>query len=168
MVEILAGGNFEQAVKSLDLTSAICTYRYTPSESGHCTDYQVWELSDEDFSNICSVNEEDWKEDWGWWRHAAGSNLGAVNSSYIVNGESLMAWDGVEREEWCDECGEKECAATDEDRCECYHERKYPDIITYLCNEIGASVERNVCACAIDLAKQNNMKLSELFKKYLG
>lgn len=40
--------------------------------------------------------------------------------------------------------------------------------IAYLCDEIGASTEKNVCACTVDLAQQNNMTLSELFKKYLG
>lgn len=168
MVEILAGGNFDQAVKSLDLTSAVCTYRYTPPADKYREDYQVWELSDEDFSNICSVNDEDWDEDWGWWRHAAGSNLGTVDGVYVINGEKLMAWDGVERKEWCNGCGETECARTDEDKSECYNDRKYSDVLTYLCDEIGASTERNVCACTIDLARQNNMKLSELFKKYLG
>lgn len=43
-----------------------------------------------------------------------------------------------------------------------------PDILIYLCDEIGASTERNVCACTIDLAQQNNLTLAELFKKYLG
>lgn len=44
----------------------------------------------------------------------------------------------------------------------------YHDILIYLCDEIGASTERNVCACTIDLARQNNLTLAELFKKYLG
>lgn len=28
--------------------------------------------------------------------------------------------------------------------------------------------QRNVCACTIDLARQNNLTLAEFFKKYLG
>lgn len=166
MVEILAGGNFKQAVKSLDLTSAICSYRYTPPASRYREAYQVWELSDEDFSNICSVNEEDWKKNWGWWRHADGSNLGAVNCTYIINGEELMAWDGIQRKKWCHDCSD--CAGTEKDKDECFHSHQYPDILIYLCDEIGASTERNVCACTIDLARQNNLTLAELFKKYLG
>ena len=151
MVEILAGGHFERAVQALDLTAAVCTYHYVPPKDSHREEYQVWELSDEDFSNLCSINEEDWESGWGWWRHAQGANLGAVNAEFTIHREKLQAWDG-----------------TDYDKKACYNSRKYSDILTYLCDEIGASTEKNVCACTIELAKQNNMKLSELFKKYLG
>lgn len=167
-VEILAGGEFINAVHSLDLTSAKCTYHYQPKSECYREDYQVWLLSKDDFNNLCSVNNEDWQEDWGWWRYALGSNLGTVDCSYIINSEMLMAWDGTKRKNWCSGCGETECAGTDQDKAECYNNRKYSDILTYLCDEVGASTERNVCACTIDLAQQNNMTLSELFKKYLG
>lgn len=175
MVEILAGGHFERAVQALDLTSAICTYHYTPPKNSYREDYQVWELSDEDFSNLCSVNEEDWNSDWetgwGWWRYAEGSSLGATSAVYAIHGVEILAWDGYNRLYRCRGCESMSsglCLGTDKDLLECYGSRSFPDLITYLNEEIGASTERNVCACTIELAKQNNMKLSELFKKYLG
>lgn len=165
-VEILAGGEFANAVKSLGLTSAVCTYRYQPQSMYHREAYQVWLLSKEDFDNICAIDDDDWKDNWGWWRHADGSNLGTVDCAYVINGERLMAWDGLQRKEWCQDCSD--CAGTEKDKDECFHNHQYPDILIYLCDEIGASTERNVCACTIDLARQNNLTLAEFFKKYLG
>lgn len=89
-VEILAGGEFANAVKSLGLTSAVCTYHYQPQPTHWREEYQVWLLSKEDFDNICAIDNNDWKDDWGWWRHAYGSNLGAVDCAYVINGEKLM------------------------------------------------------------------------------
>lgn len=40
-VEILAGGQFANAVKSLGLTSAVCTYHYQPQPTHWREEYQV-------------------------------------------------------------------------------------------------------------------------------
>ena len=77
-VEILAGGEFANAVKSLGLTSAVCTYHYQPQPTHWREEYQVWLLSKEDFDNICAIDNDDWKDDWGWWRHAVKSGVGIV------------------------------------------------------------------------------------------
>lgn len=42
----------------------------------------------------------------------------------------------------------------------------YQSLSEYLCEFIGASMPRNVVACAIDLAKFNHLTIGELFKKY--
>ena len=44
-VEILAGGEFANAVKSLGLTSAVCAYHYQPQPTHWREEYQVWLLS---------------------------------------------------------------------------------------------------------------------------
>ena len=172
-IEVLAGGEFANAVRDMNLTSAQCTYRYHPEQGDWHEDYQVWELSQDDFDIICSVSNDDWKDTFGWWRYATGSNLGSVNHEYIVHGEKIVAWDGVHTdfEEECSVCSDFKngmCERTATDFEECFGKREYPDVISYLCEEIGASTEKNVCACTIDLARQNGMSLSELFKKYLG
>lgn len=182
-VEILAGGKFANAVESLCLTSAKCTYRYLPPPESYRESYQVWLLSQEDYDNICAINDDDWKENWGWWRYCSGSNVGSANHEYIIHGEKIMAWDGLERKEFIKECSECSdyylncktprkptdvCFANGEDIAQCLFPREYSDLLTYFCEEIGASTEKNVCALAVDLAKQNNLTLAELFKKYLG
>ena len=172
MVEIFAGGDFERAAKSLNLTSVMQTYLYTTSDGGYRENYQVWALSDEDFSNLCSIDEKDWCKEWGWWRHSDGANLGVAAVWYTICHERLRAWDGYARIHLCDGCHGAErkiCSGSDRDKILCVgNSRNYKDILDYLHNELGASTATNVCACAIELAKQNNMKLSELFKKYLG
>lgn len=182
-VEILAGAEFANAVRDLGLISTHRTYHYQPPTDSYRENYQVWALSKKDFDNLCAFDEDNWKEDWGWWRYATGSNLGGVGHEYVIHGERILAWDGYEREQAQSEClrcsdyyknctnGKvlrNPCYATDNDIAQCFNAREYPDIISYLCEEIGASTEKNVCACTIDLARQNGMSLSELFKKYLG
>ena len=42
----------------------------------------------------------------------------------------------------------------------------YSNLSEYLCECVGVSLPKNVCACAMDLAKYNNMSMAELFEKY--
>ena len=175
MVEILAGDKFANAVYSLKLASAKCVYYYQPPKDSQRENYQVWLWSEDDFDKICSVKDDYWKEDWGWWRYAKGSNLGYADQEYVVNNEKLIAWDGSNRSSWLEECKENcsdhkrgLCDGAEKDFEQCFGSRVYPDIISYLLSEIGASTEKNVCACTVDLARQNNLTLAEFFKKYLG
>ena len=46
--------------------------------------------------------------------------------------------------------------------------KKYNSLTEYLCDGIGASLPKNVVACAMDLAKYNNMSLGDLFTEYEG
>lgn len=92
-----------------------------------------------------------------------------------MHGEKILAWDGYKRTEYevdcTNHCIDRQhglCKGKEDDFEACFGKREYPDIITYLCDEIGASTEKNVCACTVDLARQNNMTLSQLLKKYLG
>lgn len=174
-IEILAGGMFKKAVQDLGLASANRTYRYRMNQSDVRESYQVWELSKEDFDRLCAVNDADWKKKWGWWRHTASSVPGHTNHEYIIHGKKIEAWDGYMRMEWEDICSaccsDRErglCRGTAQDFELCFGKREYPNIISYLRREMGVSTEKNVCACTAELARQNNMKLSEFFKQYLG
>lgn len=184
-IEILAGAGFANAVHDLGLTSAQCTYHYQPPKDSCREDYQVWLLSKEDFDNICSIDNGDWKDAWGWWRYTTGSNMSTELNPFCVNGVNLIAWDGLERENFeNDECAlcadyylnsnsSKDgryppCYAEAPDQENCYKSRTYTDLLFYLNDEIGVSTEKNICALTVDLARINSMTLSELFKKYLG
>lgn len=145
MREIL-GGELDQAFVDLGI-NAKKTYQATSDT----TDFgQVWELSDEDYNKICDITEDDWDDNWGWWRGAEGSNMGGINHRYNINHHYILAWDGTSREKYD------------------WMERKYDNLLQYFCEEIGASTERNVCALATDLAQQNNMTMGELFNKFQG
>lgn len=116
--------------------------------------YEVWEVSDELFDKMCDMSEEEFVvlagED-AWWRSAEGSNLGIPDTTVHINGHELLGWVG---KPWVD--GDIEIEI-------------YSDSLTdYLCDVVGASQPKNVCAYAVDLSKYNNMTIGELFTKYEG
>ena len=167
MKEIL-GNNLEQFFNTE--INGECTYKGA--------DYEVWEVSDKVFNSICNMSEEKFEELAGedaWWRGAEGSNQGVPDSKYIINGAEIIAWDGYPRceyyNDYCKDCEDRmdgACEASDEDIESCCGKRKYNTLSNYLCDEMGASQPRNVCALAVDLAKYNNMTMGELFAKYEG
>ena len=126
--------------------------------------YEVWEVSNTAFDVMCNMSEEEFEKlagEYAWWRSSNGSNKGAPDTTIHINGYELMGW-GVELranewdwvDEWEDEDGESEIHAD--------------SLTRYLCDVIGASQPRNVCALAVDLAKYNNMTMGELFVKCEG
>ena len=118
--------------------------------------YEVYTVSDELFNVMCNMTEEEFVElagEYAWWRYAEGSNLGAPDTKVYINGQEMLGWAG---EPWEDE--------DEDDEFEIYAS----SLSTYLCDVIGASQPRNVCALAVDLAKYNNMTMGELFEKYEG
>lgn len=118
--------------------------------------YEIWEVSNEVFNTMCDMTEEKFVELAGedaWWRNSEGSNLGAPYTKVYVNGNEMIGWAD---EPWEDE--------DEEDEFEIYAS----NLSDYLCDVVGASQPKNVCALAVDLAKYNNMTMAELFTKYEG
>lgn len=113
--------------------------------------YEVWEISDELYKRICDMPEEEFVEIAGedaWWRSSEGSNLGCPDAEFEVNSENLTGWDSPI---YSSKIG-----------------HRYENLSDYLCSCVGVSQPRNVCACAMDLAKYNDMTMGELFEKYEG
>lgn len=165
MEEILAE-NLRSLFDNSNLTGT-CTYK------GEL--YEIWEVSDEVFEIMCDMTEEDFINlcPDGMWRYSAGSILGTPDAEYEINGHKITAWDDRRDRyiESCRECAIREfihCQQTEDDFNECFGFRKYKNLTEYLCEEIGASSPRNVCALAMDLAKYNGMTLGELFERYEG
>lgn len=132
---------------------------YKDAEITYANDrYEVWNISDELFERMCHMTEKEFVKlsgrDDAWWRSADGSNLNWYEKGkFTVNNKTMIGW---KNKPWQDD--DKEY-----DNC-----TNYTDLSEYLCEHIGASLPRNVVACAIDLAKYNNMTLGELFKNYEG
>lgn len=144
MKEILAG-NLQSLFENTSLTG-VCTYKGKM--------YEVWEVSDETFKNMCGITDEEFVDIAGedaWWRHSLGSNLGYPDTKVHIKGKEMLGWGG---EPWEDE--------EEDDEFEVYAS----SLTDYLCDVVGASLPKNVCACAMDLAKYNNMTMGELFKMY--
>lgn len=149
MIEIL-GNNLKKFFDTINsnLENADITY------AGNR--YEVWKVSDELHKKMCDMSEEEFVKLAGedaWWRSTDGSVLGVPNAKAIVNGEYLTCWD---REYYLsDEYEEEPC-------------KEFSSLSEYLCDEVGASQPKNVCACSMDLAKYNNISMGELFQKYEG
>ena len=149
-----------------------------PNDDAECTykgaKYEVWSVTDEMLALMCEMSEEEFdvlsnyeaisKGTWAWWRHCSGSIMDVPTTIFCINGQKLLAWEGGFNDEYyCEECDEYEIGC---DECKRLR-RTFLTLTEYLCH-IGASQPKNVCALAIDLAKYNNITLSELFMKYEG
>lgn len=115
--------------------------------------YEVWQIPDDTFEFMCNMSDEEFKKlcPKGMWISADGSNMGYPTECFTINKKKLKCWDRRE------ELYSKK-----------YRRTKYESLLEYLCENIGASQLRNVCALAVDLAKYNNMTMGELFTKYEG
>ena len=166
MAEIFGGNGLHRAFKALNI-NAKRTYK-----SAHEPYYEVWEL---DHKSLKALEElEEWNDNWGWWRHAKGSNMGTACSFFTVNGKELIAWDGLRREElyndWTNESDEEKaaCHYSFKEYEETFMPHTYDTLLEYMRNELGASMETNICALAVDLARANGMSMSRLFEAYEG
>lgn len=165
-VEILGGDGLYKAFKELGIKA---TRTYRGSDKSY---YEVWEVSNEDFKKL--EYTLDWKDEWGWWRYAKGSNMGTPFDFFTVNGKELIAWDGYIREDlrddWADETDEEKAAYhySFKEYEETQYPHRYSTLTEYMCEELGVSTEKNVCALATDLARANGLTMAKLFELYEG
>lgn len=149
MKEIL-GGNLKLFFDLMDKNCDSADITYAGNR------YEVWEVSDELFTKMCDMSEEQFVELAGkdaWWRSSDGSNLGDPDTKVYINGHKMLGWSD---EPWEDEDEEDE------------FEIHSSNLTTYLCDVVGASQPKNVCACAMDLARFNDMTMGELFSRFEG
>lgn len=143
---------------------------------GYWPNFEVWEMSEEDYERICCMSEEQYEKVAAadsWWRGAEGSNMGTPTNYFRVNKIDLIAWCGGRRDDlyrdYFMESEEEQALYMGPDEYVSVNmPYEYRDLLEYFCEELGASTERNVCALAVDLAKYNNLTLSGLFKIYGG
>ena len=143
---------------------------------GYWQNFGVYKIFEQDFPKLCDIPDEEFEKQFpnSWWRYAEGSNMGTPNCEFIINGCQIDAW----QNEWYvdDLVNEYNRLTPDEqleyDGVEDYiaenYTYEYPNLLDYLCNELGVSTEKNVCALATDLAKYNEMSMAQLFGIYGG
>lgn len=146
MKEIL-GNNLEQFFFVLDYPEeygAVCTYKSNR--------YEVWLMDDEIFDMIADMSEEEFTKfacEDAWWRSSNGSVLYSLDKCEVtINNQKMIGWI---RKHWNEEISK---------------DVNYKSLSEYLCEFIGASMPRNVVACAMDLAKFNHLTMGALFEKY--
>jgi hypothetical protein len=149
MKEILVWGNPEKEFERLGVQPKLTWQGYGWDKD---EEMRVYEVNEDDFKILCEEDNDEYWQDAGW-RYCEGSNQGIPQSKAKVNGKDLICW----YEPYVDE-------EDDEDDEPYYEEFKH--LLQYLCDSVGASQPRNVCALVADLAKYNNMTMAELFKEY--
>lgn len=141
MKEVLAGEGFANAVAALHLA---CERVYRGEQ------YEVWELEDESLGKILGYQDDLWKPEWGWYRCADGCNVAHwPTATFMVNGKYMIGFYNENDDYWREKT-----------------DRAYDSLTDYLCEVIGASTPKNVCALAVDIARLNEMTMAELFTKY--
>ena len=152
--------------------------QYTRSYSKKCNPkksydphYEVYEISQDDMKRLQEIFELPFG---AWWRYAKGCNLGTPFDFFTVNGKELIAWGGPRRDDlrdWWDKESDEEKASYNYSFSEYEKDTmpyKYETLTEYMCDEIGASTETNVCALAVDLARANGLTMARLFELYEG
>lgn len=126
--------------------NAKCTYNGDP--------YEVWEVTDELFEYLCGFEEDVWNDRFpgSWLRQSEGSVIKNWET-YIfnINGQFMH---GLLNEHRILDDG--------------WFQDTYSSLTEYLCEHVGYSQPRNVCAVAMDLAKMNGMSMGKLFEVYEG
>lgn len=144
---------------------------------GYWSNFKVWEVDDFEYKSLCEITDEQferWSEEGAWWRCAEGSNQGIPDTEFVVNNHPILAWRNMYKihdlqAEWDELPSYERSEYKDfDDYCDVWLPKKHKNILNYMCDELSASTERNVCALAVDLAKYNNVTMAELFRKYGG
>ena len=150
MKEVLAGENIAKAFELFEI-SAKKEYQRIP-DNPYAVDYQVWSMSEESFTKLGKITDEEWADKdskeasgIGWWRWAAGSIIESdkVVKSSIKHNKLLIYEPDFEAR------------------------HNFRDLVDYCSCVYGASTERNLCAIWTSIAKLNEITLSELLKRYL-
>lgn len=186
MYQILTDNNFSKAVKEIPLKSAICRYQ-RKIENEYDTPYEIWEISDEDFTILDSYkdaydyfeegeNPEIWKEEWGWWRWHSGSNINAHSvEDFKIKGNILkLYYDESDLQIFVDEsledfkeqhgtltCEAKE--AVEREATQEYFNFEFANFFDYCLDMWGASTVKNLSAISVENAKLNNMTLADFW-----
>lgn len=155
MVEILIMGDVAKDFKRLGV-------KLNQTYSG--PEYSVCEVTEEEFKILC--DEPDIKGTWVncGWRYCKGSNQEKPCQKVLINNKEIIAW----YDDSLDFDSEEERLAYIEEHGGVMPLERFDDLLTYFVIEMGVCQPKNICALSVDLAKYNNIKLSELFNIYQG
>ena len=170
VVEIL-GDKMHKVFKEYGISYTKTQSKRCNPKKEHDTHYEVYEISQNDMRKLEEVFEMPFGS---WWRYAKGCNLGTPFDFFTINGKELIAWGGPRRDDLRD-MWDREPDEEKEAYNYSFHKYeedtmpyKYETLTEYMCDEIGASTETNVCALAVDLARANGLTLARLFELYEG
>lgn len=159
VIQIL-GHNLADAIHDLNIKAEL---KYTTPTTGKfekLLKFEVWEMSQETFEVFCEIDDEDWKDDYGWWRYGERASED-FSGQYIVNGHEMIGYPAEEHA--------MDFPDTDDEEAEEKNEpASYSHFLQYLDYNQGLSTEKNITITAVSLAKANDMTLAEFMTKYYG
>jgi hypothetical protein len=141
--EILTFGDCSKEFKRLGINPQY-TWSGQWNKDGNIT---VIKITKNEFNILCDENESEIKGVWKdcAWRWFEGCILGKPSIQFIINDKEIMAWDIRKNNKF-----------------------KYDNLLEYLDDQLGALNCDDTCALTMDLARYNNMTLTELFTRYQG
>lgn len=111
-------------------------------------EYQVWEMDEKEYEKLNNVSDDDWKNDFGWWRKGNCIYEGTANADYVVNGLEMMGY------------------SRDDESKELHKGGIYDNYTEWLSEVMDLGTIKNIAIFAISLAKDNNMTLAEFMYEY--
>lgn len=158
-IEIIGSGGIHTLTKLFESLGVNASKTYQSMYSV-IDEWQVWELTEDQYKLLCSVPEDKLAETEGHWMKPYPSVIGSAIKRYNINGYYLLGHDGMLRTEM-----EKvNRTVSKEERWS--RPRKYRTLLEYIRTELNFNSEKDICNAFFELAKQNNMKISELLSKY--
>ena len=166
-MEILAGGGIEKAFEHFGI-EATRTYHWDNPNAPVPIDYEIWEITAPDLKMIGEIPDEEWQDDWGWFRYSEGTVLenNGTTREATINGFLL---DVFTNDNW--ERAVHESIEDDEIATKIIKDREhsvYPNLLAYLLQEFNVSMETNIAAITCGLAKINKMTMAELWRRCQG
>lgn len=143
--------------KELDIAFAELGIKATKThqtpEREYKSEFQVWELPQSAYNKLIDIKDEDWKSNYGWWRTGRCIYEGEADVDYIINGQPMKGYASN---------------AVYEDEGEEVFDTVFADFVDYMENAMDLTKNSNFVYFATSLATDNNMKISEFLKRYLG
>lgn len=145
----IIGGNLDLAFTVLGL-SAIKLHETEKDQWG--ISLQVWELEDDSWYTLSMMDEDSWKDEYGWWRNSR-CNYRNKLIEFKINNESMIGY-------------KEEIHYLHEPEYETNKPIEFKSLYDYFTEYIGISKYENFTYFIHSLAEINGMSKAEMLKKY--
>ena len=148
----IMGQNLDLAFKELGINATKVHQTVNRDYEG---EYQVWEVFGEDEEKLMNIKNEDWKDEYGWWRTGECMYGGSATVEFTVNGHKMLGY-------------KPERVYFDDEDEELYFQTEYNCYTDWLSGAFDLGNAKNTVIFATSLAKDNEMSLAEFMKTYQG
>lgn len=154
----IIGQNLDVAFQELPIEAKKL---YESKENEYGNKYQVWKLTESEHEKFGLVEEDDWKESYGWWR-SGGCNQSPVFLDFTVNGKQMIGFKNEHSWYHSEDC----LSELEEDEEPTLP--SYSSFSDWFSEYMGLSKPENLAFFAHSLAEYNGLTIAEFFKKFEG